>query len=138
MRLVSTGCIKVVCIVRRRRYSNAWTMRASLSTKRCGTTLIARRSTSNAIPTRLIFHRNVAMVSTTRSVERGLQHSGLKAGIVLCPRWRRRQAGGIHDDASKHHQRRHVRHFGAVVRRRSGRFGQMLVQVVSRVITQRR
>ena len=58
-RLVSTGCIKVVCIVRRRRYSNAWTTRASLSTKRCGTTLIVRRSTSNAIPTRLIFHRTV-------------------------------------------------------------------------------
>ena len=102
--------IKGVCIVRRRQYSNAWTTRVSLSTKRCGTTLIARRSTSNAISKRLIFHRTVlyvAIVGTTHSVERerGLQRSGLRACAVIRHRWRRRQAGGIHDDASKHHQR---------------------------------
>ena len=45
----STGYIKVVCIDRRRRYSNAWTTRVSLSTKRCGTTPTEQHSTSNAI-----------------------------------------------------------------------------------------
>ena len=61
--LMSTVSIKVMYIVRRRRYSNSWTTRVSLSTKRCGTTPTERRSISNAVSTSLIFHRTVIRCS---------------------------------------------------------------------------
>ena len=66
-----------------------------------------------------VYHTTPSIFQRRYTVKRepGLQRSGLRAGAVLRHRWRFRQAGGIHDDASKHHQRYRVRVFVAVVQR---------------------